>query len=107
MGRKAGAPASHSLLNTQLFSVVGVAYIPDQISDFSPHTIWTLPKSKQQGGVGRLLVLCALAALLVVLAHTGTIVHATMSQTQPASVSHLSGGSPWIGAVGGTEVNRW
>ena len=111
MEHNAGKPVIHSL-NTQLFSVVGQAYVPHRTSDFSREIeqLRVVPKAADTNRK-RWLVFYALAAALVVvtnLVNIGTIVHATTRPVaKPAPIYQSLGGATSIGVVGGLEAVRW
>jgi hypothetical protein len=111
MERDTGKPLSHSL-NTQLFSVVGQAYVPYRTSEFSPEIepLRAVPATKNCGRK-RWLVFYALAALVVLAANLiniGTIVHATTRPAaKPAAIMQSLGGATSFGVFGGIEASLY
>ena len=104
MERFVETPGSHRL-NTQLFNVVGPAYIPVYLDEFGTATVWPAAERRLLRGPRRWLVLGILAVLVVCAAHLG--VKASTRHAKPAPVVEVSGGMLWSSAIGGLEANRW
>ena len=92
-------------LNTQLFTVVGPAYVPERTAELGRHMEWPAPARMSRSR--RCAVLAAIAALVLTVANFSDIVRATARQAKSAPVVQVSSGTPSFSLAGGAETNRW
>ena len=103
MGREQGIALSHRL-NTQLFSVVGPAYVAEQFGEFRQHSG---PRRKPGQAGKRWLAFCAAAGLILLAANFANIVDATARYAALAPTSQSVGFAPSMAIFGGGEPIRW
>ena len=96
--------ASSRRLNTQLFAVVGPAYVPEQVSEFRTDP---RPRKARAGSRRRWLAFWAAAGLILLAANSANIVDATARNAARVQVSQPSGFGPSMAIFGGGEPIRW
>jgi hypothetical protein len=91
-------------LNSQLFAVVGPAYVPDRISDLRTETQF-LPRPAAPRW--RWLPFGLIAAVLLSIAYVNNIGEATARGDAAAPIAQSNGVAPSIAIFGGGEPIRW